>query len=761
MSFDDLKRGIRQRDVGLIARLMFEGRPPSVRAGYRTEMELFDYKRDCPRPGIERATEWAEVAKDALAFHNQQGGVLVFGITNDFGFCGASTRLDSKLANDALRKYLGDRIWVDFHREFIQEDQRYLGIMVIPPRGPALARFQGDAPEINGRKVFRAGDTAVREGDCSTVLRGVDADAYARRLAIPALGKTYEVDEPFFRILAPDYSSFIERQELCCIVERALRDPRTAVTSLLGIGGVGKTALATWACLRAYEAKAFELIVSTTAKDRELTRAGIQALQPGFTSFETLLDAICDVLQFPDLKGEPIEVREQKVRELLRNSRGLLYVDNLETVDDKRIISFLDDLPGGLRAITTSRRGTVRVAMRPVEVGQFSREEVVEYIASLSAAAGMAYVRGFTEVESLRIGDACDRIPLAIKWALARSKSAAEALATADSITQTGRRGEELLEFSFRRVFDTMTEYEKAIVQVLSLYTTPLPTEHVLVGAGVHVGLTDPRLTDAIEQLVDDALVQRVFDPNKNDYCYTLLPITRAFVYAQVIRDPTTETGIRQHLSDWFEARDVRDRDERLVIRASRQGRGDPEIALLDLGIGAEKRGDIDAAERLYEQALQRNSKSWRAAKLLAELRRHRRQNITDALRLYDQAAANAPRAGIDRALIFRERGILLAQAGTPDATERAIDSLEVAHEVAPNDAIAAHALGNMLVRAGRYRRAIAILEPLVESNQQRTRDMAVTTLIKAYEATGEIVKLAEAKEKARKLGILPRAGGP
>jgi len=178
------------------------------------------------------------------------------------------------------------------------------------------------------------------------------------------------------------------------------------------------------------------------------------------------------------------------------------------------------------------------------------------------------------------------------------------------------------------------------------------------------------------------------------------------------------------------------------------------EGAIVELAVGAEKRGDLDTAERLYEQALQRNAKSWKVAKLLAEFHRHRTGNLTEALRLYEQAAASAPRAGVDRALIFRERGILLSQAGTPDATDRAIESLEIAFDETANDAIAAHALGNMLVLAGKHRKAIPILEPLTNSAHTKTREMAITTLIRVYEATGEVVKLAETREKARRLGI-------
>jgi hypothetical protein len=86
-------------------------------------------------------------------------------------------------------------------------------------------------------------------------------------------------------------------------------------------------------------------IASCTAKDRELTAAGILGMQPEFTSFESLLNSILDVLQYPEHKSLDIGPRELRVRELLENSSGLLYVDNLETVDDPRI-KFPHALPG-------------------------------------------------------------------------------------------------------------------------------------------------------------------------------------------------------------------------------------------------------------------------------------------------------------------------------------------------------------------------------------------------------------------------------
>jgi tetratricopeptide (TPR) repeat protein len=742
---NDLATAVRQRDVDAIIRMMFDGRPPEPRPGFQTETELWDYKGNCPSAERTSAAAWAEIAVDVLAFHNQSGGVIVFGIRDqDYRFCGASNRLDSKLVNDQLRKFLSDRIWVEFHRVAIQSDQRYLGLALIPPRGPILERFQGSAPVVNGVRRFEIGDSAIREKDSSRVLKRADANEYARKIAVPTLGRIYAVDEPFFRILSPDYSEFVFREVACKEVETALTDRRSAVASIIGVGGVGKTALATWAALEAYDRKQFGFIASITAKDRELTLSGIQALEPPLTSFESLLNAILDVLGLADAKSTGTEEKEKAVRSLISNSNGLLYVDNLETVDDARIIQFLDSLPEGVRALTTSRRTSVRISVHPVTLAELRSDEVIQFIRSLADIPGFTFAGNLSPAERERIGAACDGLPLAIRWVLSRCKSAAEAISLAEKITVSEKHGEELLEFCFRRLFDAMNGPEQAILEVLSLFQRPVPAEALLVGAGV----PQFKLIDSTEDLIADGVIQRLFDADRNDYSYTLLPITRAFVRNHLARQRGLEDKIRGRLADWYEARDIRDPSERVVIREVRQGKGASDSALIDLALGAERRGDLDSARALYEQALQRNPSSWKAARLFAEFYRHKQPKLTEALRLYELAAGNAPSRGEERALIYREWGMILRDSGDPEATDKAIRNFEIALTETPNDVVAIHALAAMLARKGAYKRVIELLEPLANHQNRKTRDFALPLLLKAYEETSELLKATELRNR-------------
>ena len=528
-SLQDIEKAIRQRNAESIMAILFD-ESSKIRPGYMIENELWDYKVKGPELGAGTAGEWAELAKDVLAFHNYHGGIIIFGVDNRFQTVGHSVRLDSKLINDRVRKYIGDKFWLDYHRFNIQADQLHIGLLLVPPRGPVVLRFQRDSPCENGRHIFKKGNTAFRVGDSSKVLHDIEVEALQARVGSPGFGQIYAIDEPFFRVLNPEYRDFVERAKPCEMVEKAFHDTRTSVIQLTGIGGVGKTALATWAVLQAYERKEFQFIVSTTAKDRELTTHGIQPVAPKLSSFEGLLNSILDVLRFPDLKTLDLPQREREVKEILKNSGGLLFVDNLETVDDSRVVSFLDDLPVGVRAIVTSRRDTIRVSVFPIALGSLESKEAVTFIRSLSHLSGLEFLNALPEAECGVIRKACDGLPLAIRWTVSRSKNASEAIKLAESITHTGKSGEELLEFSFRRVYDSLNEDERALLQVLSLFQHPQPSEVLYVGSNI----AEIQMEDALGVLQKDALVQRFFDDEKNDYTYSLLPLTRKFVYTRV-----------------------------------------------------------------------------------------------------------------------------------------------------------------------------------------------------------------------------------
>ena len=149
----------------------------------------------------------------------------------------------------------------------------------------------------------------------------------------------FEIDEPQFRLLSADYHEFVSRDKLCREVIKGLQHTRSTSVCLVGIGGVGKTALATWAVKNAYKNGDYDYIISISAKDRELTPSGIQAISQKMTSLDDLLNVILDVMGFSEYKEQNISIKKKQVYDLLNGEKALLYIDNLETAVDKDIIS--------------------------------------------------------------------------------------------------------------------------------------------------------------------------------------------------------------------------------------------------------------------------------------------------------------------------------------------------------------------------------------------------------------------------------------
>jgi len=653
---------------------------------------------------------------------------------------GFRSDIDSKLFNDKIRKWVGDKIWVEYSKQYIFDDDRHIGFALIPPRGQMLALFQSNSPLKNNKPIFIENGSSIRKNDSSTIMSPEEAALFNSSLRIPIVGKFYEIDEENYRILAPEYSYFTYRKEICDQVILGLSDVRSSVVSLLGIGGIGKTAIATWAVLQAYEQNIFNFIVSITAKDRELTKQGIASINPTLSSYDTLLDSILEVLRFGEYRLKATSEKEEMIKSLLINSKGLLYVDNLETVDDQRIIAFLNNLPIGCKAITTSRRTRVTVSNLPITIGTMSQKEISEYLHSLFSS--YPYLKEMVEADAVTIGTCTDGIPLAIKWIVASSSGKAEALAKAHDLNESGYRGNELLEFSFRRIFDSVSLIEKKIIRVLALFESPIGIEPIYVS----LDNTSPEIFDSLEELFNDSIVYRYYDANSNDYSYSLLPLTRNYIRNNELSS-IEEANIRKKLSDWYEAKDVKNATERVLFQKIRQGTENPESSLIDLALSAKKNGKLDEAENFFKQALKRNAKSYKAAREYAEFLRHCRHKTGDAIKYYEQAISCLPARGAENGVIFREYGILIKDSGVPDATDRAISALESALGEIPTDEISLTVVASLYMRKDQYPKALPILVSLKESRNSKTKQIALEMLLKIYEKNREYTKISETRQ--------------
>ncbi len=745
---------IRQKDMGSLKSLFFKNDLSDVEPSFKTETELWDYKLNCPSISSP-ALEWAEICKDILAFHNTgKGGVIFFGIDDkEYNIVGISSEnlIDSKIFNDKIRKYVGDKLWVDFYVISNSNKTITIGAIIIPQLSDnsAIKRFQKNGPEKHKKLLFYANGSAVRRFDSSVVLSSTEANELAFNRPVIQY-KEYEIDEPCYRLLSADYHEFILRSKYCEAVMRGLHHNRATSVCLIGIGGVGKTALATWAVKKLYIDDEYDYIVSISAKDRELTASGIQSISQKLTSLDDLLDAILDVIGFPEAKNEKLEIKRKTTVDLISGEKILIFVDNLETAIDKDIIDFINYLPEPAKALITSRRNVVTVSSYPIEIGPLENEEIVRYISSLSALPRFSFCNALSVAEKEKIGDSFNGIPLAIKWIISSCTNSEELLAKAELMEHGGMQNEELLEFSFRRVFDDMSTIEKGVMRVLAVISD-LPIEAIVQGSGLTSKSAE--VVDALESLVADTIIIKYYDPDCRSDKYRLLTLTQRFMLKNCI-STRDEQAIHSRLSSWYNATDIKDVEERQLISAMRQGGQNMGATLVSFAESAAKKGDVSTAVKFYNSAVARDPNNWFVYWKYGEYFRHVEKSTAQTITMYESALKYAKNEKVTPqiAVMHREFGMIYGNSGRSDAVTRAIEHLEIAHLNMPNDPICAKGLASMYEKRGNTTEIVRILEPFRTSKDRKTRMVLLPILLRAYETQPckYMLQLAELKNEMK-----------
>lgn len=729
MSYDQALTAMRERDINKLIELFFDNTSATLHSSFKVENDLWDYKLTLPKLKSP-ALVWAELSKDILAFHNtRRGGIIVFGIEDgSYAAVGIkeSVDIDNKITNDKIRKYLGDQLWVDLYTS-VRVGEHSFAFLLIPGLNGSIKRFIKNGPEKNSKPLFVKDGSAIRKGDSSITLNVDDANTFALK-SDSLTYRMYKIDSQGYQILNPDYDEFIRREKYCSEIQKGLQKNRVSAVTLTGIGGIGKTSLAIWATEQAFLSKSYDYIISMTAKDRELTGAGIQAIYQGFTTLDDILNNILKVIGLGEYISDSVNNKEKIVRELFENENVLILLDNLETTTDARIEAFLNDLPDGVKAIVTSRRNVVRVSSYPIEVEGLEDDEIVRYITSLANVCDACAV--LSRPEKLMIGEACNRIPLAIKWLVSRCKTSQELLSFSSSMESNPTTNSELLEFVFRRIFDKMTPTEKRIVQVLSI-ASDIPDEALI--QGCYDIIED--VHSSLELLVRDTIVIKKFDNDLNWYKYSLLPLTKGFI----LKNCTTaseDQNIRNRLRAWYQAEDINDPDERLIVQNMRQNGEDVGDALVAIALNAQKRGDYVNAARMFEQAIVRDPYNWKVYKAYAEHYRDIESNIALAIQNYQKAIEYLPKGddSAKGAIVRREFAMLYLKSGLQNAVDVSIKQLEIARRIMPFDPIAARFLGEAYMMKGYNNKVVSTLSDFIDTKDRKTQMKIWPLLLKAYE---------------------------
>lgn len=572
----------------------------------RVESDLWDYKEhlDFTSPA-----QKAELARDVSAFHNSSGGFILYGVRDrSWEITGCSQNaldeLDQRQVNNFLRPYVGDRLTVLCRVCNIGRPVKRVVLIYVPPRNGRPVMMLRNGPQIGKSPMFREGDIYIRSGDSSCrVTTDTQLEAIWRPGApappVPPSSDGWSIVEFGFRLPPKPTATLVGRDRDRALVLASLHpDTRWWITSIDGLGGVGKTALASSIVWDLYKERRYESIVSVTAKTRELSDIRILPLKPELVGIDSVVDAILETNGFQDELRNPLDTRISQAQELLQTAETLLFLDNLETVEDARVFDFLKRLPRPSRALVTSRKRPETGEDR-IHLGGLSEADATTIVARLQAEQGIP--------EAVLTNDARQRIvrtsgglPLAVHWLVGQVKHAASSDFLKTLAGEVPQVPEQVLEFSFRNMFTLLGEDQQTLLMLSAL----APNEAL--GVEHYMYMTEwsrERVQAAISVLVDTSFF--LTSERGGTPFYSVLPITAAFAHGELCRREALATTARLRLQEirfrQVDAQKVVDYLKSLV-----HGKDEAELLAVGLAKAAAEEyaaGNYERGRQLFDSA--------------------------------------------------------------------------------------------------------------------------------------------------------------
>lgn len=523
-----------------------------------------------------------------------------------------------------------------------------------------------------------------------------------------------------------DETGLIGRADLSKKVQEHLLRRREPIITLVGEGGIGKTALALDVAYNILDNpdSPYECLLWVSLKTERLTAAGVVEIAGAVKSLTGAANRLGKAFDTSFRGGV------EELSDAIEGIPTLLILDNLETVTGDEVSSLYDNLPDSVTFLFTSRVG----------IGQLERRIVVRPLAERDASRlfrNFAKARGVNRLANLTertVSEVIKRLrngPLAIRWYIMAVEAGQQPnLALADQST--------LLDFCVRSVYERMSGEAKGLLAMLFALDRMVSFDEMVILAEMSVD----GLRKSIQALLNGSMV--VLESDESDSLNSKIVLTesaRNFLRAvSPPRSDLVEATLRRE-RDFRRSEERRRADKNLrqlapnVVRV-RTPNDSPTAHLLREALSASRSDTFTKSIEHINRARSINPEFWEVDRVEAFLL-SAEGYVTQATTVYRNALRKARDAGDEEGIAvvsYYFAGHLSRQSNEP---EQAMEYARVSHQYFQSPETAQE-LGKILMWTQHFEEAQYYLEESLEKAVGKTRLIAMTTMIDSWKRWSE-----------------------